>query len=305
MVRVRVLALMFAALLLVGCGTTSTSLATVNGQRITQADLTKRVDLYKLFSPPSEAKVLSQNSIKQAILDRLVEEDLLLHQAQVHHITVTKTQVQNALSQIQSSLVPGVYADQAAYAAALKKYNLTVADVSAYVQRVVTLDAVLAKEVPPPSAKAIAAYYQAHKKDFTSPAEKEVRHILVASKTLAESILAKLKAGQSFSALAKKYSIDPGSKDQGGMLGFIDPTTMVPSFAKAVESLKPGQMSGIVHSRYGYHIIEVLAERPAGYQTLAQATPTITNTLSGQADSSYVARLKAKAHIHEVTIGKK
>jgi len=92
---------------------------------------------------------------------------------------------------------------------------------------------------------------------------REVRasHILVSSEAEARDVLGKVERGESFSALARKYSLDPGSKEKGGDLGFFTVGMMVPSFEKAAFSLKVGEISGPVKSQFGYHIIKVADSR--------------------------------------------
>ncbi len=82
-------------------------------------------------------------------------------------------------------------------------------------------------------------------------------HILVKDRATAEKVLAELKAGAKFEDLAKKYSIDP-SKANGGDLGYFQRGDLLPEFENAVIKLKPGQVSGIVHTKLGYHIIKRL-----------------------------------------------
>ncbi len=83
-------------------------------------------------------------------------------------------------------------------------------------------------------------------------------HILVEKESLAKEILAKLQAGESFSKLAEQYSID-GSRRRGGDLGTFGRGMMVKPFEEASFKLKPGEISGLVKTQFGYHIIKRLA----------------------------------------------
>jgi len=85
-------------------------------------------------------------------------------------------------------------------------------------------------------------------------------HILVADENTGNEVLAKLKEGKAFADLAKEYSTDMGSKDQGGDLGWFPRGAMVPEFEEAAFALKPGETSGLVKSDYGYHIIQLLGK---------------------------------------------
>lgn len=102
--------------------------------------------------------------------------------------------------------------------------------------------------------------YNTQQKEKLSQTRYHARHILIddANQSKAQKIYQRLRAGESFSKLAFLESEDPGSKNNGGDLGYFSADAMVPEFQHAVESLKVGQISSPVKSSFGYHIIELL-----------------------------------------------
>jgi len=132
------------------------------------------------------------------------------------------------------------------------------------------------------SKEEIKAYYTSHKSQYGQPQTREVRHILVSKKDLADKLYAQLKSGASFAALAKKYSKDPGSASNGGKLTISKGQT-VPAFDKTAFSLKKGELSQPIHTQYGYHIIEALSEIKAAQTTsLSKVESSIKQQLEQQ-----------------------
>lgn len=132
----------------------------------------------------------------------------------------------------------------------------------------------------PPDAKAEAmarVKYQANPKEYVVPEQVHIRHILIAVKSpaddaaalkQAQDLLAQLRAGGDFAALAKAHSADPGSADKGGDLGFFAKGRMVPEFDNAAFELKKkGDLSDVIKTQYGYHILQLEGTKPAGQQS--------------------------------------
>jgi foldase protein PrsA len=125
-------------------------------------------------------------------------------------------------------------------------------------------------------------YYTSHLSQYSQPESRDVRHILVNSRALANTIYGQLKGGGDFAALAKKYSKDPGSASQGGKLTVSRGQT-VPPFDKAAFSLKTNEISQPVKTQYGWHIIEPLsAVRKAKQTPFSQVEASIKQQLSQQ-----------------------
>jgi peptidyl-prolyl cis-trans isomerase D len=150
---------------------------------------------------------------------------------------------------------------------------------------------------PAVSDQQIQQYYQGHQKDYQVPEEVKVRHILIkvdagadpkvdaAAKQKAEDLLKQIKGGADFAALAKANSDDPGSKEQGGELGMIQRGVTVPPFENAAFGLQPGQISEVIKTRFGYHIIKVEEKQTAHLKSLDEVKAQIVATLTRQAEA--------------------
>ncbi len=157
----------------------------------------------------------------------------------------------------------------------------------------------------------LQAYYTAHQAQFTDKEQVKVRHILIAvpagadakadsaAKAKAEDLLRQIKAGGNFAELAAKNSDDPGSKSQGGELGFLDRGRTVPEFDKTAFSLAPGQTSDVIKTQFGYHILQVEEKKTARVKPLSEARGEILPILEQQrattAEQSFASQLVVDA----------
>jgi parvulin-like peptidyl-prolyl isomerase len=132
------------------------------------------------------------------------------------------------------------------------------------------------------SDKDLRDYYDSNKSIYVQKESRDVRHILVTKKALADQLYQQLKGGANFAKLAKKYSKDPGSAQNGGRLTITRGQT-VKEFDKTAFSLKKGQLSPPVHTQYGYHIIQALSDiRPAKTTPFDKVKPSIRQQLEQQ-----------------------
>jgi foldase protein PrsA len=136
----------------------------------------------------------------------------------------------------------------------------------------------------------VAAYYKDNKAQYSQAESRDVRHILVKTKAQADSIYNQLKAGANFAALAKKYSLDPGSKDNGGKLTIIRGQTVAP-FDTTAFLLSTNTISRPVKTQYGYHVIQPISGiKPAKTTPLKDAKPAIEATLLDKAKTDAVTK---------------
>jgi len=154
------------------------------------------------------------------------------------------------------------------------------------------------------SDEQVKQYYEEHASEFGTQEQRQAAHILItvakqatdaekqAALAKAEEVLKQAKQSPAkFAALAKQYSQDPGSAANGGDLGMFGRGAMVKPFEESVFSLKPGQLSELVQSEYGYHIIKLLAVKPAKMQALAEVRGMITQRLKSQLAADKFAEL--------------
>ncbi|HUZ81336.1 MAG TPA: SurA N-terminal domain-containing protein, partial [Gaiellaceae bacterium] len=243
-VKFPLLLALFAALL-AGCGggsaagLKSNDVATVGGIHVSKtafdALIAQAKRSYATQTPPKafpKQGTADYETIKGQAVTLLVQQAEREEKASSMGITISAADVQKRLDQIKKQYFGG---SETRYQAQLKKQNLTDAQVREDIRQQLISEAVFAKVTKnvTVSSSQVHAYYVSHPTLYTQPATRDVRHILVKTKALADSLYAQLKSGndKTWCTLAKKYSLDPSSKNVCGKLTVSKGQT-VPEFDK-------------------------------------------------------------------------
>jgi foldase protein PrsA len=266
------------------------SVATVNGQSISRETLYRR---------------LAEDGGQKALQDLIVDE-LVSQEARKAGVTVPAEAVQAELLKLKQRL-----GGEEQYQQALVQTQMPEAKLLRDIQMQLITRQILAPRIAEQvTPEAVADYYAQNESQLRYP-ELQVRasHILVKTEGEAKDVLDRLEKGESFAAVAKSVSIDPGSRDRGGDLGFFGLGAMVPEFEQAALALKVGERSGLVKSSFGYHIIEVTDRKEGLVRTPEEAQAAARQVLSGAAlqdlVNPWLQELRAHAVITNSLAGSK
>jgi foldase protein PrsA len=236
------------------------AVATVNGKAITKDAL------YDQMAKQSGAQVL----------DQLITDQLIAEQAQKSGVQVSEKDIEAELDKVKKQV-----GSDAAFQQMLDQNHMTLADARDQLKNNLIVKKIFEGKIKI-SDQDIQNYFNQNKESFGEPEQVRASHILVKTEQEAKDIKQQLAQGASFEQLAKEKSIDPGSKDKGGDLGYFSAGKMVPEFDKVAFSLKPGEVSDIVKTQYGYHIIKVVDKKPAVAATLEANKDKIKDALFSQ-----------------------
>ena len=238
------------------------------------------------------------NMLKNIVLEQIINTELLLQQAKKEKVKIAQEDIEAEINKIKENFSSPEEFDQA-----LKINNLTLAQLENEIKNNLMINHVLNEtttEIIIPEEE-LLAYYNENKELFFEPEKVRVRHILVETEEEANSILQQLQEGTvDFAELAKEKSTDP-SASNGGDLGFFYRGQMVKEFEDAAFSLEPGEISGVVKTDFGYHIIKGEEKKEAYTPTFEEVKEQINNFLKYQkgneAISNLIAQLREQADI--------
>lgn len=284
--------------------------ARVNGSSIDRGEFERAVKTIESQAggpvPPER-----RDAIYRQLLDQLVALRLLSQQAAALKVSVPDTDVDGRVAQIK-----GQFPNEQAFTAALAQRQMTPDKLRNEIRQQLEAMKVVETEIGPKVTVTDAEvndFYTKNPDKFQEPEAVHVAHILIRfpenadaaakakAKAEAESVLAQLKKGADFAAMAKQHSQDQGSAVNGGDLGFVPRGQTVPAFEQAAFALKPGQLSGIVESPFGYHIIKMIAHRDGRKVPLQEVKTQVEQFLKQQQmqekTAAYVDQLKSKAKV--------
>ena len=289
---------LLAAFVAVGCGSENQSVgandvAVVGDQSITKEQFDELIDRarenYKKNKQEFPAAGTPQYvALRRQAMQFLVQREQFEQKAEDLGLKISESDVDKQMTTIKSQYFgKNGKCDDACekkYEAEIKKQGVTNEQVRDDVRASVVQNKIYEKVTADVTVtdKEVEEYYKKNKQNYIQPASRDVRHILVKKKALAESLYERAVSGENFAALAKKHSTDPGTKAQGGKLP-ISKGRQVPEFDKAAFALKTGEISKPVKTSYGWHVILALTNiKKEKVTPLSEVKPAIRQQLVQQ-----------------------
>ncbi|MBW2121572.1 MAG: peptidylprolyl isomerase [Deltaproteobacteria bacterium] len=286
--------------------------AVVDGSAITEEQLdTEMSRVRQMFA--SRGRHLSDSqlsAIRKQVLESLINRELLYRESQRRAIRVDQTAVDKEMGNLRKG-----FSSEAEFKSALSQMNLGEDTLRSQIEREMAIQQLIDGQVSGKitvSEKECREYYDSHPRFFRRPEQVRASHILVkvdprageAQKAEArrkiESIQEKLRKGGDFAALAKEFSQGP-SAPRGGDLNYFKRGDMAKPFEDAAFALKPGEVSDIVETRFGYHIIKVTGRKPEttiAYDDVREKIEAFLRSEKTQQETKrYIERLRQKAEV--------
>lgn len=256
--------------LLAGCGSQGKAVAVANGHVITSKEVDERI---ARLNPALRQQVEKD---RHRLVEQMVTETLLFQEAG-HRGLDRDPEVRRLLQEARRQIMIGRL-----------------------------IEVVRGEMTGAVSDAEISSFYETNRASFTQPESWRASHILVADSATAEKALARVKGGEPFAQVAQDLSTDP-SKSRGGDIGFFSKGQVIPDFEAVCRDLKPGEVSKVVKTPLGCHVILLTEKRAAREQTLDEVRDSIRQGLEGQQTQqkldAYLQKLRSKAQvkIHEAS----
>ena len=249
--------------------------------------------------------------MKKSLYEKIVNTAALDHYAIKNGFTANEKEVKIALTNFK-----GQYPSEEVFKKEMAKYNSSEEQLLKEIERSYRVKALLDKEVVSGivvSEEKAKEFYEKNSQQFMQKEGIRASHILVAAmekegetkraeaKKTAEELLIKAKAGEDFAKLAKEFSDDKGTGARGGDLNFFGKGMMVPAFEEAAFKLKTGEISEVVETQFGYHIIKATGKRKEMLQPFENVKESVMQRLKNFEASDkinvYIGELKKKMNV--------
>lgn len=287
---------------------------TVNGTDITHGEVMQGVQMTMMQMsrqmPPEQLQQMS-GQIYQNVSDTLIANVLLTDAAKTSSLAVSDEELQEEIDKIKSSIPEDKTLEDA-----LAENNVEYSEWEENLRNQILVRKLVEEKtanVEEPTAVEIASFYEENGDSFKTPENITASHILIAfeegdsdevkqeKKAKLQEIQTKLATGEAtFEELATEHSDCPSS-ERGGSLGTFGRGQMVPEFEEAAFALDIGDVSQIVETQFGYHLIKVTDHKEAGVRSLAEVKDQLQNYLTSQKKQealvAYIDELKADADI--------
>jgi len=288
---------------------------TVNGEEIPeQAVLYELTRLVKFYSQHmSEAEIRKQMAaLKKRARDQAIGAKLLMAEAERLDIRVPADDVEVRLRKMVAQA-----GGREAFEKLLEKQGLTEAAVRDGIERGRRVDLLVEKitgGVSQPTEEEMQAHFAQHAAEYSRPPRAQARHILVkpasdreedkeTARSRLQEIRSRVREGADFAEMAAAYSECPSGKKAGGSLGWFSRGMMVPELDAAVFSMGVGELSDVIETRLGYHILDKTGEEEGGPSSYEDARERVSDFLwhvkRGEAIAAYVEDLKQNAVIED------
>jgi peptidyl-prolyl cis-trans isomerase C len=285
-------------------------LARVNGETIEKTEFEKAIrNVEGRAGGPVPAE--ERDRVYRGVLDQLIAYRLLMQETRTRNIDVPDAEVEARIAAIKQQ-----FPSEDVFTSALKQQSMTLeqlrADAKADMQVAKMLEAEVNSKVAVAPAD-VNDFYTQNPDKFQQGERVRASHVLIRAEENADAktkeearakaadVLKQARSGKDFAELAKHYSQDPGSAAQGGDLGYFGQGQMVGPFEQAAFALKPGELSDIVETPFGFHVIKVADRQPSRTVPLDDVKPQIEQFLQNQQrqekTEAFINSLKSKGKV--------
>ena len=286
--------------------------ARVNGRPVSLDELDKVVESNKqrYAAQGMQLSPEQESMLKQQVLDGLVMREVLEQEAGRLSVSVTDDEFRAVIAEFQSQ-----FPDEATFELILQQQGYTRAQFEVELRRQMVIEKLIEREAFGAivvSAEDTRAFYNENTEIFEQPEQIAARHILFSTQDMtsdaeradarrrADEVRARIVAGGDFAQMAREYGEDP-TAEQGGDLGLFGRGMMVPPFEEAAFALQVGEVSQVVETQFGYHLIQVtekVAAQTHAYEAVADRIEAyLLEELRNEAAQSYVMGLREAANV--------